>query len=100
MELREALAQISEIREQMARTEIFRGYHSVPVAITGVLAIAAACLQPMFIAYPAQQIARYLAFWAGMAAIGMTLSAVLKPKPISKHNLKNSPGASEILRRC
>lgn len=95
MELREALAQISEIREQMARTEIFRGYHSVPVAVTGVLAIAAACLQPMVIASPAQQIDRYLAFWTGMAAIGITLSAVSLLRRVHL----SEPGVSRELTR-
>ena len=32
MELREALTQITEIRLQMARTEVFRGYRAVPAA--------------------------------------------------------------------
>ena len=37
MELREALSQISEIRQQMARSEVFRGYRSITVGFSGVL---------------------------------------------------------------
>ena len=37
MELRDALAQIAEIRQHMARTEVFRGYRALPVAFSGVL---------------------------------------------------------------
>ena len=76
MELREALSQISEIRQQMARSEIFQGYRSVPVAITGGLGIVAACLQPVFIPSPVQQIDRYLALWIGLAVIGLTLAGI------------------------
>ena len=35
MELREALTQITEIRLQLARTEVFRGYRAMPVAFSG-----------------------------------------------------------------
>ena len=41
VELHEALAQIAEIRHQMARTELFRGYRAAPAAFTGLLAIGA-----------------------------------------------------------
>ena len=39
MELREALSQIAEIRLQMARTETFRGYRAVPVALSLIWSI-------------------------------------------------------------
>ena len=34
MDLREALTQITEIRQQLARTEVFRGYRSVPITFS------------------------------------------------------------------
>ena len=40
MELREALTQITEIRLQMARTEVFRGYRALPAAFSGGVALA------------------------------------------------------------
>ena len=52
MDLREAMSQIAEIRQQMARTEVFRGYRSVPVAFSGVLAWAAAIAQSVWIPDP------------------------------------------------
>jgi hypothetical protein len=76
VELREALLHISEIRQQMARSEIFRGYRSIPVAITGGLGVVAACLQPVFVLSPAQQIDRYLALWIGVAVVGLMLAGV------------------------
>ena len=45
MELREALTQISEIRQRVAQAEVFRGYRAVPVAFSGLLALATACVQ-------------------------------------------------------
>lgn len=46
MELVKALDQISEIHDHLARGEVFRGYRPLPVAFTGVCALAAACAQP------------------------------------------------------
>src|SRR5262249_20673037 len=69
MELRDALTQISEIRRQMARTEVFRGYRAVPVAFSGVLALVAAAIQATWIAEPERETAAYLALWVGAAVV-------------------------------
>jgi hypothetical protein len=69
MELREALSQIAEIRLQMARTEVFRGYRAVPVAFSGLLAFFAAVVQWTWIANPTDQVAAYLTLWVGAAVI-------------------------------
>ena len=71
MELREALSQIAEIRRQMARTEVFRGFRSVPVAFSGVLAWAAAIAQAVWIPEPTRDVTSYLTLWIGAAAIGI-----------------------------
>jgi hypothetical protein len=69
MELREALTQISEIRLQLARTEVFRGYRAMPVAFTGVVALLAALIQSATIDEPSLQIGSYLTLWIGAAVI-------------------------------
>ena len=69
MELQEALTQISEIRRQMARTEVFRGYRALPVAFSGALAGAAALAQSVWIRDPATQLSAYLTLWIGAAVI-------------------------------
>ena len=69
MELRDALTQISEIREQLARTEVFRGYRALPVAFSGLMALAAAGYQAVWIPDPAQQMPAYLALWVSTAII-------------------------------
>jgi hypothetical protein len=69
MELREALIQISEIRLQMARTEVFRGYRAATVAFSGLLAVTTAGLQAVWIPEPSQHITAYLLLWVGAATI-------------------------------
>jgi hypothetical protein len=69
MELREALTQITEIRLQLARTEVFRGYRAMPVAFSGGIALVAALIQAATIADPATQIGPYLVLWVGAALV-------------------------------
>lgn len=69
MELREALTQIAEIRRQMAKADVFRGYRSAPVAFSGLLALVAAFAQRRLVADPTQDIAAYLTLWIGTAAL-------------------------------
>lgn len=42
MDLRDALAQIAEIRAHIAQNETFRGYRSATVAASGLLALLGA----------------------------------------------------------
>lgn len=76
MELREAMTQIAEIRQQIARTEVFRGYRSVPVAFSGILAWVAALVQSIWITDPAREMASYLTLWIGTAVIGIMAAGV------------------------
>jgi hypothetical protein len=84
MELREALTQITEIRLQMARTEVFRGYRAVPAAFSGAVALGAACLQVLTVQDPVQQINVYLLLWIGAAFISGA-SAVLEMAVRARH---------------
>lgn len=78
MELRDALAQISEIRLRMARAEVFRGYRALTTAVSGLLALAAAGAQALWIADPAAELATYLLLWCGAAALcGLVVAADL-----------------------
>lgn len=76
MNLHEALAQIAEIRQQVARTETFRGYRSGPVAFSGMLAILAAGLQAWWIDDPIASMAQYLTLWISAAAISLVVTGV------------------------
>jgi hypothetical protein len=76
MELRDALVQIAEIRQQMAKGDVFRGYRSAPVAISGLVAVAAAVVQPLVVADAEQRPAVYLALWIGAAAVSIAALAI------------------------
>jgi hypothetical protein len=73
MELRHALAQVSEIREQLARTELFRGYRSLTVAFSGVVGLAAAAIQAVWLPQPNENLRTYLALWIGAAVINVVV---------------------------
>ena len=68
MELSDALAQISEIRAHIARTEVFRGYRSLTVGFSGVVAIATAAIQVRLLPDPAAGAGAYLTLWIAAAA--------------------------------
>jgi hypothetical protein len=69
MELQDALTQISEIRQQMARSQVFRGYRSMTVGFSGVVAFAAALWQRWQIPNAANDIHAYLELWVSAAAL-------------------------------
>ena len=71
MQLDEALRQISDIRQQMARSEVFRGYRSITVGFSGVAGLSAAALQSLWVASPEIELGRYLALWLGVAAVNL-----------------------------
>ncbi|MBI3412053.1 MAG: hypothetical protein HY040_27295 [Planctomycetes bacterium] len=73
MDLHDALTQISEIRRQVARTEVFRGYRAVPVAFSGFLAVAVAVYQAMALPKPSEDLGAYLMLWIGAAVLSMTV---------------------------
>src|SRR4051794_32300625 len=76
MDLREALAQITQIREQMARSEVFRGYRAAPAAFSGLVAAGAAAAQPWWVAEPMHDQRRYLLLWIVAAGISVVVFAM------------------------
>ena len=74
MDLHEALSQISEIRHQMARTQVFRGYRAAPVAASGALALLAGLGQRFWINDPANDVGTYLFLWIGAAILSAAMS--------------------------
>jgi hypothetical protein len=76
MELREALTQITEIRLQLARTEVFRGYRAMPVAFSGLVALAAGVVQAATIGDPMAEIGAYLTLWIGAAVVSASAAGL------------------------
>jgi hypothetical protein len=75
MELNEALTQISEIRQQMARSQVFRGYRSVTTAFSGVVAIAVAVVQSQLLPAPAAHPMKFLWLWVSAASLSLIVVA-------------------------
>jgi hypothetical protein len=75
VDLEEALSQIAEIRQQVARTEWFRGYRAAPVAFSGLLAFVTAGLQPWLVPDPVGDLRAYLALWVGAAVLSLAATA-------------------------
>jgi len=76
MKLDEALAEISSIRVQVTRTELFRGYRAATVAGTGMLALFAAGTQQVWISHPAEQLTGYLQLWISVAAASVAMVGI------------------------
>lgn len=75
-ELDRALADITAIRSQLARGTEFRGYGPMTVATTGVVAVAAAGIQALWLPNPASDLLDYVAIWVATAAISIVLIGI------------------------
>ena len=65
MDLSRALADISEIHQQMAKGEIYRGYRPLPIAASGAIGVAAAWLEPR---HDASDPVGFVVYWTAIAA--------------------------------
>jgi len=75
-DLDKALADITEIRSQLARGMEFRGYGPHTVAATGVLALAAAAVQALWLPEPATNVMAYIGLWIATATISVMLIGI------------------------
>ena len=65
-DLHQALSQISQIHDHLVRTEIYRGLRSIPIAMVGGIAFAAAIFEE---AYPEQSPQEFVFFWSVVAVV-------------------------------
>lgn len=63
MDLRDAISQITDIRQQLAQVQTFRGYRSLTTGLTGVIAVLAASVQAIFLPEPRKDLDLYLYCW-------------------------------------
>jgi hypothetical protein len=75
-DLDRALGDIGSIRRQMARSAEFRGYGPATLACTGLLAVAAAWFQMLWMHDPANHIRAYLGIWFATAILSAFVIAV------------------------
>jgi hypothetical protein len=76
MDLRQALVQVSEIREHLARAEVYRGYRSLTVGFTGLVGLAAASIQALWLPRPTEKLESYLALWVAAAVVSLIVVGV------------------------
>jgi hypothetical protein len=72
-DLNKALGDISSIRRQVAQSTEFRGYGPATLASTGLLALAAAGAQALWLPDPSNHIAGFLSIWIWTAALSAAL---------------------------
>ena len=93
MRLHEALSQIADIHQQMARTRVFRGYRAATTAFTGVLALAAAIVQAIAFDDPAGRPLVYVLVWVGVALAGLL---VVGTEIVQRYRRSESPLDREL----
>ncbi|REJ89190.1 MAG: hypothetical protein DWQ34_20285 [Planctomycetota bacterium] len=71
MQLSDALTQIDQIRGQVDRARVYRGYRSIPVGLSALFAVAAAGLQAWLLNDPLAQLEVYVAIWGGAALLSL-----------------------------
>lgn len=76
MQLREALSQIADIRQQMADSQRFRGYRSLTTACTGVFAIIAASIQGRCVHDTMHHMNEYLIIWLACALSSIVIVGI------------------------
>jgi len=66
-----ALAQIEAIHEQIAKGEVYRGYRSLPVAVSGLIGLLAAWLQPARVAHGDP--VGFVIYWTAVACVAVSI---------------------------
>jgi len=90
-----ALAEITAIRDQMARATEFRGFGPLTSAMTGVIAIAAALVQHFWLPAAATHVSAWLALWSSSALISAGLIGV---EMITRSRRHHSHLAEDMMR--
>jgi hypothetical protein len=72
MEIIKAIDQIGQIHAQLTRAEVSRDYRAVPVACSGVLALAAAALEPWLL--PGATARESVAYWVAVAGVAFLVA--------------------------
>jgi hypothetical protein len=68
MRVTDALGQIAQIHDHLARAEQYRGFHPIAVALSGLIGVAAAVAQPWLVT--ADDPTGFARYWLMVAAIG------------------------------
>jgi hypothetical protein len=75
MDFERAMAEIGDIRLQMSRTRIFRGFTTSTTLCTAGAAVAAAAFQASFVGHAGSDPVRYAEYWMCVAALCLFLAS-------------------------
>ena len=73
MKLDEALEQLDAISAAAERAATFRGLRAFPTAVTSVIALFAALLQPRLVSSADDPLLAYLMLWVGVAGVALVV---------------------------
>jgi len=93
-DLDRALADISEIRSQIARGAAFRGYGAATLAATGVFAALAALIQARWLAGAVHDPIGYVGLWSGTAGISLIVIGI---ETVARSHREHSGMAQEMI---
>jgi len=93
-DLEKALADILEIRTQLAAGTAFRGYGPGAVAITGVIALATATAQSLWLADPTTEQMLFFSGWIGAAILS---AAIVGTEMVARTRRHHAGLADEML---
>ncbi|MDA0837299.1 MAG: hypothetical protein O2857_05910, partial [Planctomycetota bacterium] len=71
MDIQKAIDQIAEINRHLAKTEICRAIRSVPVGMTGIVAIAGSLMMPVVLSTPTAS--TFVTYWVALAMLNVAL---------------------------
>jgi hypothetical protein len=94
-DLTQALAEISEIRAQVARGTQFRGYGPASTATSGTLALIVAVAQAVWMKEGGRDVLPFLAVWVATAAVSVALATF---ETIVRAQRVHSGFATEMIR--
>ena len=85
MELRDAIEQLTTIRCQLAATEHIKSLRAIPVAFSGLMAVAAATAQALWLPVATVEPHSYLTLWLGAAVVSAMLAGVMVAQRTLQH---------------
>lgn len=94
-ELNQALSDIRNLREQVARTTEFRGYGPLTLSATAAIAVAAGVVQGLWVPEPAAHPVQYVALWLATAVL---CAALIATQMLTRANRLHSGMADEMIR--
>lgn len=73
-DLHKALTDLAAIHAQISRAEYYRGFQSIPVAMTGIGGLFAAAGQAWW--FPGTSSTEFILYWVGVAAVNLLFTAI------------------------